>query len=387
MELLRFYLEKGLDKIKTIDPDNKEIPKIIANLNFTCLLQAIPSNKQFTGIKLIYLMCGLLLILFDIYNYLFSLVFLLIQVIIISVPILLSVAFITVLERKILAAFQKRKGPNVVGLFGLAQAFADAAKLLFKEAIKPELSEELAFFLAPLITFTISIGSWSIISFPGFSGIADSDYSFLYLLAFSSLEGYGVFIAGLSSMSRYPLLGAMRSTAQMISYEVFIGLILVNIFLVSGSLSITDIIYNQKDIYFIFPFFPLFIMFCISALAETNRTPFDLPEAEAELVAGYHVEYSSISFALFYIAEYSNIIFMSSVCTICFLGGWNPIFTVYIFPSFISLIIKVALFMFFFIWIRATFPRYRYDQLMQLGWKVFLPINLAYLLINMLFLF
>lgn len=300
---------------------------------------------------------------------------------------LLAVAFLTLLERKVLASIQRRKGPNVVGFFGFLQPFADALKLLIKETVLPFISNKFLFIIAPLITFILSLMGWSVIPFFNYGILSDINFGILYLFAISSLGVYGIILAGWSSNSRYAFLGALRSSAQMISYEVSLGLILMTILLYVGSLNLRTIVLYQIDIWFIFPFFPLAILFFISILAETNRPPFDLPEAEAELVSGYNVEYSSVGFALFFIGEYSNIILMSSFFVILFLGGWlplpffnsifyNSIYNNFFMSFFFS--IKILLLLFIFIWIRASFPRYRYDQLMRLGWKVFLPLSLFY---------
>lgn len=300
---------------------------------------------------------------------------------------LLAVAFLTLLERKVLASIQRRKGPNVVGFFGFLQPFADALKLLIKETVLPFISNKFLFIIAPLITFVLSLMGWSVIPFFNYGVLSDINFGILYLFAISSLGVYGIILAGWSSNSRYAFLGALRSSAQMISYEVSLGLILMTILLYVGSLNLRAIVLYQIDIWFIFPFLPLAILFFISILAETNRPPFDLPEAEAELVSGYNVEYSSVGFALFFIGEYSNVILMSSFFVILFLGGWLPLpfFNSIIYSSiynnfFMSFFfsLKILLLLFIFIWVRASFPRYRYDQLMRLGWKVFLPLSLFY---------
>ena len=307
----------------------------------------------------------------------------------IILPILLSVAFFTVFERKVLASIQRRRGPNVVGIFGLLQAFADGVKLLLKETIIPSASNSFIFILAPIFTFLLSLLSWSLIPFDKFIVISDINLSVLFLFAFSSLGVYGIIMSGWSSNSKYAFLGALRSSAQLISYEVSMAIIIMPILACSSSVNLTKIILSQSDLFYFFVFFPSCILFFISILAETNRVPFDLPEAESELVSGYNVEYSSVGFVLFFLAEYSNIILMSSLMSCLFFGGWLPLFTLYCIPGWIWLSIKVVFVGFFFIWIRAILPRFRYDQLMELGWKVILPISLSYLFfsINFLYLF
>jgi len=307
----------------------------------------------------------------------------------IILPILLSVAFFTVLERKVLASIQRRRGPNVVGIFGLLQAFADGIKLLLKETIIPSSSNSFIFILAPIFTFLLSLLSWSLIPFDKFIIIADINLSVLFLFAFSSLGVYGIIMSGWSSNSKYAFLGALRSSAQLISYEVSMAIIIMPILACSYSTNLTNIILAQDNILFCFIFFPSCILFFISILAETNRVPFDLPEAESELVSGYNVEYSSVGFVLFFLAEYSNIILMSAFMACLFFGGWLPLFFFYFIPGWFWLSLKVVIIGFFFIWIRAILPRFRYDQLMELGWKTILPISLSYLFfsINCLYLF
>lgn len=296
----------------------------------------------------------------------------------IVVPVLLAVAFLTLLERKLLASVQLRRGPAVVGLFGILQPMADGLKLFVKEAIIPSQASQFVFLLAPLITFSISLITWSIIPFGYGLVFADLDLGLLFFFAISSLAVYGVIIAGWSSNSKYAFLGSLRSAAQMISYEVSIGLIIINLILFVGSLNLTKIVVLQEHIWFVFPFFPIFLLFIISGLAETNRPPFDLPEAEAELVAGYIVEYSAVGFAFFFIGEYSNIILNSTLSSLIFLGGWNSLFNFSLVPLIsVSFLLKILMMLFFFILVRAALPRYRYDQLMQLGWKFFLPLSLA----------
>jgi len=298
------------------------------------------------------------------------------------VPLLLAVAFLTLVERKILAAMQRRKGPNIVGFLGLLQPLVDGVKLLLKETVYPSTANKIIFFLSPVITFFLALISWIVIPFDDEFVLIDLDLGLLYIFAVSSLSVYGIILAGWASNSRYAFLGALRSCAQMISYEVSISLTLISVLLYCGSLNLTDIVLFQQHIWNIIPLFPLAIIFFISALAETNRPPFDLPEAEGELVAGYNVEFSSVGFALFFIGEYANIIAMSTNFSILFMGGWlSPFNFVNFVPEFIWLISKVILIMFVFLWIRATFPRFRYDQLMFLGWKIFLPISLFYIIL------
>lgn len=299
-----------------------------------------------------------------------------IKSLIIVIPLLVSVAFFTIVERKGMGTIQRRKGPNVVGIVGLLQPFADGLKLFTKETILPSNSNLLAFLVAPILTFFLSITSWVIIPFSDQLIFADTGVGILYLLAISSLSVYGIIIAGWSSNSKYPFLGALRSTAQMISYEVSIGFIITNICVLTGSFNLNDIIIAQRHVWHIFSSFPIFILFYISMLAETNRHPFDLPEAEAELVSGYNVEYSSMSFALFFLAEYSNMLLMSAFSTIIFLGGWlSPL--IFLSGSF-WFSLKMILGITFFVITRAGLPRYRYDQLMDISWKCFLPFSLGY---------
>jgi NADH-quinone oxidoreductase subunit H len=302
---------------------------------------------------------------------------------ILVVPILLAVAFLTLLERKLLASVQLRRGPAVVGLFGLFQPLADGLKLFAKEIIVPSQATQFVFILAPLITFAVSLLGWSIVPFNFGVVYSDLDLGLLYFFAISSLSVYGVIIAGWSSNSKYAFLGSLRSAAQMISYEVSIGLIIINLLLYTGSLNLTRIVESQQTIWFVVPFFAIFLLFIISGLAETNRPPFDLPEAEAELVAGYIVEYSAVSFALFFIGEYSNIILNSTFSVLLFLGGWYSPFGLFDIGGVVSFffLVKVLFMLFFFILVRAALPRYRYDQLMQLGWKFFLPIALSFIVL------
>ena len=303
----------------------------------------------------------------------------------ILVPLLLLVAYLTYAERKVLAAMQLRKGPNVVGPFGLLQPFADALKMLTKETIIPMGANRLLFIIAPMVTFGLAMMAWAVIPVADGWAIANINVGILYLFAISSLGVYGIIIAGWSSNSKYAFMGGLRSAAQMISYEVSMGFVIVCVLLCAGSLNLNDIVAAQRHIWFCIPLFPMFIVFFISALAETNRSPFDLPEGESEIVAGFFVEYSSLSFGLFFLGEYANMILMSALTSILFLGGWlNPLpFTPFIWiPGVFWFLLKIFVCLFVFIWVRATFPRYRYDQLMRLGWKVFLPLSLIWLVIT-----
>ena len=301
------------------------------------------------------------------------------------VPLLVMVAFLTLAERKVLAAMQMRRGPNVVGPFGLLQPFADALKMLLKETIVPTGANKLLFLFAPMLTFMLAMLAWAVIPVNDGWAIADINVGILYLFAISSLGVYGIIIAGWASNSKYACLGALRSAAQMVSYEVSMGFVIVTVLLCVGSLNLNDIVKAQENLWFFIPLFPMFVIFFISTLAETNRAPFDLPEGESELVAGFFVEYSSMSFALFFLGEYANMILMASLTTILFLGGWYPPFGIEPFtwiPGPVWFVLKVCFLLFVFIWVRATFPRYRYDQLMRLGWKVFLPFSLIWLVIT-----
>jgi NADH-quinone oxidoreductase subunit H len=307
------------------------------------------------------------------------------QTLALLVPVLLAVAYLTLAERKVLAAMQLRRGPNVVGPFGLLQPFADAIKMLMKETIIPSGANRFLFVLAPILLFMLAMIAWAVIPVQDGWAIADINVGILYLFAVSSLGVYGVIIAGWASNSKYAFLGALRSAAQMVSYEVSIGFVIVTVLLCVGSLNLTDIVRAQERVWFFIPLFPMFVIFFISALAETNRAPFDLPEGESELVAGFFVEYSSMSFALFFLGEYANMILMSALTVILFLGGWYPPVHMEPFtwiPGFVWFALKIALLLFVFIWVRATFPRYRYDQLMRLGWKVFLPFSLVWLVLT-----
>jgi NADH-quinone oxidoreductase subunit H len=307
------------------------------------------------------------------------------QIVAILVPLLVAVAYLTYAERKVIASMQLRKGPNVVGPFGLLQPLADGLKLLFKETILPAGANRVVFLMAPMITFILALIAWAVIPFGEGIVLADINVGILYLFAISSLGVYGVIMAGWASNSKYPFLGALRSAAQMISYEVSLGFVIVTVLLCVGSLNLTDIVLAQKTVWFAVPLLPMFVIFFISTLAETNRAPFDLPEGESELVAGFFVEYSSMTFALFFLGEYANMILMSAMTTVLFLGGWLPPFDIAPFnwiPGPIWFALKIAAVLFFFLWVRATVPRYRYDQLMRLGWKVFLPFSLFWVVLT-----
>ena len=300
------------------------------------------------------------------------------------VPLLVAVAMMTLAERKIMAAIQLRKGPNVVGPFGLFQPFADAIKMFMKETIVPSGANRVLFLMAPMLTFALAMIAWAVIPVADGWAIADINVGILYLFAISSMGVYGIIIAGWASNSKYPFMGALRSAAQMVSYEVSMGFVIVTVLLCVGSLNLNAIVKAQETIWFVIPLFPMAIIFFISTLAETNRSPFDLPEGESEIVAGFFVEYSSLSFGLFFLGEYANMFLMAAMTTILFLGGWLAPFGVEPFtwiPGPIWFVLKICFIMFVFVWVRATFPRYRYDQLMRLGWKVFLPFSLFYLVL------
>jgi NADH-quinone oxidoreductase subunit H len=312
---------------------------------------------------------------------LFSILILLIKILIIVLPLLISVAYFTLAERKILGAIQRRRGPNVIGVFGLLQPLADGFKLFVKETILPSNANKFIFILSPIITFVISLMGWAVIPYNEYAVLSDINIGILYMFAVSSLGVYGIIMSGWSSNSKYAFLGALRSAAQMVSYEVSIGFIIVTIVICCGSFNLQNIIESQKNVWFIIPFFPLFLMFFVSALAETNRHPFDLPEAEAELVSGYNVEYSAMGFALFSLGEYANMLLMSSLNVILFFGGWLPPLNILNFiPGSFWFGIKICFFVILYVWMRAALPRYRYDQLMNIGWKIFLPISLTYLM-------
>nr|YP_008963783.1 NADH dehydrogenase subunit 1 [Grateloupia angusta]AGO19296.1 NADH dehydrogenase subunit 1 [Grateloupia angusta] len=305
----------------------------------------------------------------------------LLKILIIILPLLVAVAYMTLAERKVMAAMQRRKGPNIVGIFGLLQPLADGLKLFVKETVLPSNANLSIFVLAPILTFFLAFASWCVLPLGEGMVYADINIGVLYILAISSLGVYGVIMSGWASNSKYAFLGALRSAAQMVSYEVSIGLILINVLLCAGSLNFSEIVLAQQNIWYAVPLLPILIMFYISILAETNRAPFDLPEAEAELVAGYNVEYSAMGFALFFLGEYANMILMCSLTTILFLGGWLPLCNFIIFywiPPAIWFGLKTTLLLFGFIWVRSAFPRYRYDQLMRLGWKIFLPLALGW---------
>ena len=307
------------------------------------------------------------------------------QILLIVVPLLIAMAYLTYAERKVIAAMQLRVGPNVVGPFGLLQPFADALKLMVKETIVPTGANRVVFMMAPLLTFALALLGWAVIPFNDGWVLADINVGVLYLFAISSLGVYGIIMAGWASNSKYAFLGALRSAAQMVSYEVSIGFVIVTVMLAVGSLNLSDVVRAQERVWFFIPLFPMFIIFVVSALAETNRAPFDLPEAEAELVSGYNVEYSSMIFALFFLGEYLNMILMAGMTSVLFLGGWLPPFGFAPFtwiPGVVWFALKIALVLFVFLWVRATLPRYRYDQLMRLGWKVFLPFSLLWVVVT-----
>lgn len=307
------------------------------------------------------------------------------QIVAIVLPLIIAVAYLTLAERKVMAAMQLRQGPMVVGPFGLLQPLADGIKLLSKETIIPSGANRMLFILAPMITFFLSLVAWAVIPFDDGWVLADINVGVLYLFAISSLGVYGIIIAGWSSNSKYAFLGGLRSAAQMVSYEVSIGFVMITVLLCVGSLNISDIVKAQQTIWFAIPLFPMFVIFFISALAETNRAPFDLPEGESEITGGFMVEYSSMTYALFFLGEYANMILMSGMTTILFLGGWLPPFGIAPFtwiPGVIWFVLKILFCLFVFIWVRATLPRFRYDQLMRLGWKVFLPFSLAWVVIT-----
>ena len=312
------------------------------------------------------------------------------KILFLLVPILVSVAMIVWLDRRVWGLVQKRKGPNVVGPFGLLQTVADALKYIFKEIIIPASANKTVFILAPIVTMTLALVAWAVIPMSEDFVLADINVGILYLFAVSSLGVYGIIMGGWASNSKYPFLGAIRSAAQMVSYEVSIGIIIINVLLCVGSLNLKDIVLAQKDLWYVIPLFPMFVIFFISALAETNRPPFDLPEAEAELVAGYQTEYSGMMYAMFWLGEYANILLMCAMGSVLFLGGWLPIIDIYplnLIPEPIWMILKILFLFLLFALIKAIVPRYRYDQLMRLGWKIFLPLSLLYLVLTASFLF
>ena len=312
------------------------------------------------------------------------------KIVFLLVPILVSVAMIVWLDRRVWGLVQKRRGPNVVGPFGLFQTLADALKYIFKEIIIPASANKVVFILAPIVTMTLALVAWAVIPMSEELVLSDINVGILYLFAVSSLGVYGIIMGGWASNSKYPFLGAIRSAAQMVSYEVSIGIIIINVLLCVGSLNLNDIVIAQKNLWYVIPLFPMFVIFFISALAETNRPPFDLPEAEAELVAGYQTEYSGMMYAMFWLGEYANILLMCAIGSILFLGGWLPLMDVYplnIIPAPIWMISKILFLFLLFALIKAIVPRYRYDQLMRLGWKIFLPFSLIYLVFTASFLF
>jgi len=312
------------------------------------------------------------------------------KILFLLVPVLVSVAMIVWLDRRVWAFVQKRQGPNVVGPFGLLQSLADALKYIFKEVIIPASSNKVIFILAPIITMTLALIAWAVIPFSESQVLANINVGILYIFAVSSLGVYGIIMGGWASNSKYPFLGSIRSAAQMVSYEVSIGIIIINVLLCVGSLNLNDIVIAQKNVWFIIPLFPMFVIFFISSLAETNRPPFDLPEAEAELVAGYQTEYSGMMYAMFWLGEYANILLMCALGSILFLGGWlSPIdfYPFNLIPGAIWLILKILLLFILFALVKAIVPRYRYDQLMRLGWKIFLPLSLTYVVLTASYLF
>ena len=312
------------------------------------------------------------------------------KILFLLIPVLVSVAMIVWLDRRVWAFVQKRQGPNVVGPFGLLQSLADALKYIFKEIIIPASSNKIIFILAPIITMTLALIAWAVIPLGEDQVLANINVGILYIFAVSSLGVYGIIMGGWASNSKYPFLGSIRSAAQMVSYEVSIGIIIINVLLCVGSLNLSDIVIAQKKIWFIIPLFPMFVIFFISALAETNRPPFDLPEAEAELVAGYQTEYSGMMYAMFWLGEYANILLMCALGSILFLGGWLSPIELYPFnliPGAIWLILKILLLFILFALVKAVVPRYRYDQLMRLGWKIFLPFSLTYVVLTASYLF
>jgi NADH-quinone oxidoreductase subunit H len=314
------------------------------------------------------------------FTYIWPTAWIIIKILAIVAPVMISVAYLTYVERKVIGSMQLRRGPNVVGPFGLLQPIADGLKLFLKETIIPSGANRGVFIAAPCITFILALVAWAVIPFDQGMVLADINVGILFLFAISSLGVYGVLMAGWASNSRYAFLGGLRSAAQMVSYEVSMGFVIVTVLLLAGSLNLSDIVNAQKDMWFVVPLFPMATIFFVSTLAETNRHPFDLPEAEAELVAGFNVEYSGMPFALFFLGEYANMILMAGLTTILFLGGWLPPMDISMFtwiPGPVWFALKLASVLFVFLWVRATFPRYRYDQLMRLGWKVFLPISLA----------
>ncbi|NFV80116.1 NADH-quinone oxidoreductase subunit NuoH [Magnetospirillum aberrantis] len=313
------------------------------------------------------------------------LVVIVLQILAIVLPLLVAVAYLTYAERKVIGAIQLRKGPNVVGPLGLLQPLADGAKLFLKETILPTGANKVVFLVAPMLTFILALIAWAVIPFDEGWVLADINVGVLYLFAISSLGVYGIIMSGWASNSKYAFLGGLRSAAQMVSYEVSMGLVMISVLISAGSLNLSDIVLRQKEtIWYVIPHFPMFIIYVVSILAETNRAPFDLPESESELVAGYNVEYSAMTFALFFLGEYANMILMSGICVVLFLGGWLavPGLEWLPIPGVIWFALKICAILFIFLWVRATFPRYRYDQLMRLGWKIFLPFSLLWLVLT-----
>jgi NADH-quinone oxidoreductase subunit H len=318
-------------------------------------------------------------------GYAWPTILIVLQIVAIIVPLLVAVAYLTYAERKVLASMQLRQGPNMVGPFGLLQPFADGLKLFAKETVVPAGANRVVFVAAPMLTFLLSLVAWAVIPFDAGMVLADINVGILYLFAISSLGVYGIIMAGWASNSKYAFLGGLRSAAQMVSYEVSIGLVIITVLLCVGSLNLSDIVLAQQTVWFVIPLLPMFVVFFVSALAETNRAPFDLPEGESELSGGFNVEYSSMTFALFFLGEYANMILMSAMTSLLFLGGWLPPFDIAPFnwlPGPIWFALKIAAVLFLFLWVRATVPRYRYDQLMRLGWKIFLPFSLLWVILT-----
>jgi NADH-quinone oxidoreductase subunit H len=318
-------------------------------------------------------------------GYAWPTIIIVLQIVAIVVPLLVAIAYLTYAERKVLAAMQLRQGPNIVGPFGLLQPMADGLKLFGKETVIPAGANRVVFVFAPMLTFLLALIAWAVIPFDNGMVLANINVGVLYLFAISSLGVYGIIMAGWASNSKYAFLGGLRSAAQMVSYEVSIGFVIITVLLCVGSLNLSDVVNAQRTVWFAIPLLPMFVVFFISALAETNRAPFDLPEGESELVGGYNVEYSAMTFALFFLGEYANMILMSAMTSILFLGGWLPPFDIAPFnwiPGPIWFALKIALVLFMFLWVRATVPRYRYDQLMRLGWKIFLPFSLFWVILT-----
>jgi NADH-quinone oxidoreductase subunit H len=318
-------------------------------------------------------------------GYAWPTIIIVLQIVAIVIPLMVGIAYLTYAERKVLAAMQLRQGPNIVGPFGLLQPMADGLKLLGKETVIPAGANRFVFVFAPMLTFLLALIAWAVIPFDDGMVLANINVGVLYLFAISSLGVYGIIMAGWASNSKYAFLGGLRSAAQMVSYEVSIGFVIITVLLCVGSLNLSDVVNAQRTVWFAIPLLPMFVVFFISALAETNRAPFDLPEGESELVGGYNVEYSAMTFALFFLGEYANMILMSGMTSILFLGGWLPPLDIAPFnwiPGPIWFALKIALVLFMFIWVRATVPRYRYDQLMRLGWKIFLPFSLFWVVLT-----